>query len=98
MLVSEHAKYRLFPEPRLHNGGESVTNLALKELQAKAAGGDTLPLHQQHTPIKTSTIVITGVQRVRLGRRKNRCRTNNPLINLVFVRLNYNLCTMDRIL
>ena len=64
-LVQLHANSRLFSEASLHNGGESVTNLALKELQSKA-GGDTVPLHQRRTPVKSSSIVITGVHRVRL--------------------------------
>ena len=64
-LVHLHANSRLFSEASLHNGGESVTNLALKELQSKA-GGDTVPLHQRRTPVKSSSIVITSVHRVRL--------------------------------
>ena len=65
-LVHLHASSRLFSEASLHNGGESVTNLALKELQANKAGGDTVPLHQRRTPVKSSSIVITSVHRVRL--------------------------------
>ena len=41
------------------NGAESVSDTALRELKDKSHG------RRPRTPTKTSTLVITGVQRVR---------------------------------